>query len=255
MAPPATDGGSIRLSTESLEQLLARLGPDSETAGREYEAVRRKLIDYFDRRGVPSADALADETLDRVARKLGQREDIQSVRAYCYGVARHVHMEWRRERATQAKTLAEVAHRVAPRDTNLVEARVACLEQCLRDLPAESQDFILQYYAGEGNVHLVGRRGQAESLSVSTGGLRMRAYRIRVRYHDLRGKAHEADFEGDRAELLQHEIDHLDGVLTVDRPHGLDPFCLREEWNRSYAAAGRYGEPELRSVPYAAMML
>lgn len=79
----------------------------------------------------------------------------------------------------------------------------------------------------------------------------LRAYRIRVRYHDLRGQAHEAEFEGDRAELLQHEIDHLDGVLTVDRPHGLDPFCLREEWNRFYAAAGRYGEPELRIAPYA----
>lgn len=83
----------------------------------------------------------------------------------------------------------------------------------------------------------------------------LRAYRIRVRYHDLRGKAHEADFEGDRAELLQHEIDHLDGVLTVDRPHGLDPFCLREEWNRIYAAAGRYGEPEMRSAPYSAPVM
>ena len=184
MAPPATDRGSIRLSTESLEQLLARLGRDSEAAGREYEAVRRKLMDFFDRRGVPSADALADETLDRVARKLGQGEDIQHVRAYCYGVARHVYLEWRRERATEGKTLAEVAHQMAPRDTSLVEARVACLEQCLRDLPAESRDFILQYYAGEGNVHLAGRRGQAESLSVSSGGLRTRAYRIRLQLEE-----------------------------------------------------------------------
>jgi hypothetical protein len=31
---------------------------------------------------------------------------------------------------------------------------------------------------------------------------------------------------------MQHEIDHLDGVLAVDRPQGLDPFCLREEWHR-----------------------
>ena len=70
-----------------------------------------------------------------------------------------------------------------------------------------------------------------------------RAYRIRVHYQDIKGDEHEVDLEGDRAELLQHEIDHLDGVLAVDRPHGLDPFCLREEWNRLHAAAGRYGEP------------
>ena len=45
----------------------------------------------------------------------------------------------------------------------------------------------------------------------------LRAYRIRVRYQDMRGETHEVDLEGDRAELLQHEIDHLDGVLAVDR--------------------------------------
>lgn len=78
-----------------------------------------------------------------------------------------------------------------------------------------------------------------------------RAYRIKVRYQDLKGTWQIAELEGDRAELLQHEIDHLDGVLAVDRPHGLDPFCLREEWNRQHAHEGRYGEPEPRSASYA----
>lgn len=182
---PATDRGSIRLSTENLEQLLARLGPDREAAGREYEAVRRKLIDFFDRRGVPSADALADETLDRVARKLAEGADVQHLRAYCYGVARHVSMEWRRARAAEGKALAEVApHWIRPDSPNVVEARVACLEQCLRDLPAESRDLILEYYTGEGKVHLAGRRQLAESLSVPYGTLTTRAYRIRVQLEE-----------------------------------------------------------------------
>ena len=51
-----------------------------------------------------------------------------------------------------------------------------------------------------------------------------RAYRIRVRYQDLKGEWNEIEVEGDRAELLQHEIDHLDGVLAVDRPAGPRPF-------------------------------
>jgi peptide deformylase len=75
-----------------------------------------------------------------------------------------------------------------------------------------------------------------------------RAYRIRVRYLDPKGEEREIDLEGDRAELLQHEIDHLDGVLSVDRAYGPDPFCLREEWNRHYSAQGRYGEPEPRGM-------
>lgn len=74
-----------------------------------------------------------------------------------------------------------------------------------------------------------------------------RAHHVRIRYEDLKGETHEMGLDHDRAELLQHEIDHLDGVLAVDRAHGADPFCLREEWNRLYTASDRYGEPEPRS--------
>lgn len=75
-----------------------------------------------------------------------------------------------------------------------------------------------------------------------------RAYCIKVTYYDLGGKEHTLEAEGDVAELLQHEIDHLDGVLTVDRPVGLDPFCLRAEWKKHYATEGVYGEPQSRSM-------
>lgn len=74
-----------------------------------------------------------------------------------------------------------------------------------------------------------------------------RAWHIRIRYQNLKGEPHEIDLERDRAELLQHEIDHLDGVLAVDHAHGSDPFCLREEWTRLYTASERYGDPEPRN--------
>lgn len=75
-----------------------------------------------------------------------------------------------------------------------------------------------------------------------------RAYRIKVQYQDLAGKSHTIDAENDLAELLQHEIDHLDGVLMVDRPAGLDPFCHREEWNKHYSTSGRWGAPFEREM-------
>jgi peptide deformylase len=74
----------------------------------------------------------------------------------------------------------------------------------------------------------------------------LRAYRIRVRYMDVKGETHEVELERDMAELVQHEIDHLDGVLAIDRPHGPHPLALREEWNRMYTDADRYGQPEPR---------
>ena len=43
-----------------------------------------------------------------------------------------------------------------------------------------------------------------------------RPARIRVAHTDLAGKRHEMDADGLMAACLQHEIDHLDGVLFVD---------------------------------------
>ncbi len=43
-----------------------------------------------------------------------------------------------------------------------------------------------------------------------------RPARVRVRYTDQHGAAHEIEADGLLAACLQHEIDHLDGVLFVD---------------------------------------
>ncbi len=40
---------------------------------------------------------------------------------------------------------------------------------------------------------------------------------IRVRYQDVEGAAHEIDASGYLARVIQHEMDHLDGVLFIDR--------------------------------------
>lgn len=82
-----------------------------------------------------------------------------------------------------------------------------------------------------------------------------RAYQVRVKYQDLKGQSHTIEAEGPLAGLLQHEIDHLDGVLPVDRACGLDPFCLREEWNRHWGREGRYSQPMPREAPREAHML
>ncbi|MBE7212278.1 MAG: peptide deformylase [Gluconacetobacter diazotrophicus] len=39
---------------------------------------------------------------------------------------------------------------------------------------------------------------------------------VRVRFQDLDGRTHELDADGLLATCLQHELDHLDGVLFVD---------------------------------------
>jgi len=39
---------------------------------------------------------------------------------------------------------------------------------------------------------------------------------VKVKYLDLDGKPHEIDADGLLATCLQHEIDHLNGVLFID---------------------------------------
>lgn len=44
----------------------------------------------------------------------------------------------------------------------------------------------------------------------------VRPARIRARWQDLDGKVHEEDMDGLMATCLQHEMDHLEGVLFID---------------------------------------
>jgi peptide deformylase len=65
-----------------------------------------------------------------------------------------------------------------------------------------------------------------------------------VRYQDLVGESHELRADGDLSELLQHEIDHLDGILTVDRMTDVRTLVSREEFEARYRAGSPYANPE-----------
>jgi peptide deformylase len=64
---------------------------------------------------------------------------------------------------------------------------------------------------------------------------------ITVRYQDLRGEWKEIRAsERDISELLQHEIDHLDGILAIDRITDMHTMCTREEFEKRYRAQSPY---------------
>jgi peptide deformylase len=65
---------------------------------------------------------------------------------------------------------------------------------------------------------------------------------IAVRYQDLCGEWHQirAGEERNLGELLQHEIDHLDGILAVDRVLNNRTICTLEEFEKRYRAASPY---------------
>lgn len=69
---------------------------------------------------------------------------------------------------------------------------------------------------------------------------------VTVRYQDLHGRWHtvEAGAEKDLAELLQHEIDHLDGILAVDRMIDVRTLVSREEFERRHRAGSPYAQQD-----------
>ncbi len=68
---------------------------------------------------------------------------------------------------------------------------------------------------------------------------------ITVRYQNLFGETLEFEAGDDRnlAELLQHEIDHLDGVLAIDRVVDHKTICTREEFEKRYRDSSPYAVP------------
>ena len=58
----------------------------------------------------------------------------------------------------------------------------------------------------EGCLSVPNERGQVE-----------RAQAIKVRYYTLQGEVIETVYEGFPARIVQHEVDHLDGILFVER--------------------------------------
>jgi peptide deformylase len=69
-----------------------------------------------------------------------------------------------------------------------------------------------------------------------------RRRRVTVRYQTLNGETLEFEAGDDRnlSELLQHEIDHLDGVLSIDRVVDVKTICTREEFEKRYRDASPY---------------
>jgi DNA-directed RNA polymerase specialized sigma24 family protein len=176
---------SWTLSPQSFEKLLLLLDADRDKAGTKYEAIRARLLRIFEWRGCGSPESLADETMDRVSRRLEGGENIlaEDPAVYFYGVARNVLKEYWTEQQKEAKARqAGFLVRDAPvedlQDAEMNE-RVECLDRCLSKLPHESLELITRYYRLEKGDKIADRMELAKALGVTPGTLRIRVHRIR----------------------------------------------------------------------------
>jgi DNA-directed RNA polymerase specialized sigma24 family protein len=157
------------LDQSELEALLAWLAPVRDQAGQRYEAIRQTLTRYFERRHCVPADEHADETIDRVARRLRSGEQIRSADPYRYfhGVAKHVCQESLRQRLREARS-----HRGAVSMGDHASPGSMCLAYCLDTLPRDTRELLEAYYLG-------GRGDLAQHLGITPNALRLRVFKAK----------------------------------------------------------------------------
>lgn len=182
------------LTGEALERLLDRLDADRQRAGEQYEHLRRSLIRFFDWRGSRQSEADADETIDRIAKKLDSGVTIDDVYSYAIGVGRLVLLESLRTQEKEEQTSEPFSLPTFDEEEDQEsEQRVVCFDTCLAKLPADKRELIVRYYQGNKRMKINNRQQLAERLGMPISRLRIQAHRIRERLeacmHDCLSRA------------------------------------------------------------------
>jgi RNA polymerase sigma factor (sigma-70 family) len=160
--------GGLALTAEHWQQLLAAMG----TAER-YEALRWRLVRLFmwERCGEP--EALADEALDRLGRRLAEGEAIERLESYLFGIARLMLREEAARAVRQRAQLAEFGRERARLALPASDEMAERLRRCLETLEPEQRRIVLAYYDGRPRERL------AAELGLQVNALRNRALRLR----------------------------------------------------------------------------
>ena len=111
-----------------------------------------------------------------------------------------------------------------------------------KDEPKEPQVFInpeVTEESGEKNIHEEGCLSIPEYYEDVE-----RPAKVTIRYLDLDGKQHEIEAEGLLATCIQHEIDHLNGVLFIDHISKLK----RDRVIKKFTKAAKLGKPAIKST-------
>ena len=162
------------LRQKDFDRLLGWLDQDRERAGMLYERIRWRLVTILASRGCVLAEELADETIDRVARRVADIERIYvgDKAIYFLGVMNNVHHEYLRRPVPSR--LVDTSDNVETR-----EAIHLCLDNCLEHLAPYSRQLIERYYAADKKARIDLRKVIARELGIKAATLRLRALRIR----------------------------------------------------------------------------
>jgi DNA-directed RNA polymerase specialized sigma24 family protein len=168
---------------ETLKELLGLLHPDEAQAAVEYQNLHQRLARFFAWNNAQDPTALADEALDRLAKRAAEstlNEGVRNVSAFALGVARHLLQE---EARRQLKMVEISRHWQAMESARTREPEAEALEDalqhCLGKMKPERRRLVEAYYSYSGSEKIKTHQQLAEAEGLSLNALRNRALRAR----------------------------------------------------------------------------
>ncbi len=149
-----------------------------DDAGQQYQLIRDSLIRIFVSKGFSDAEDMADEVIDRVAKRLPEIRETyvgEPIR-YFHGVSRFLILEHWRKKETPTDEVP-----VMPQEVTRESDEYECLLKCLKFLAEDKRELILDYYLYHGHDKIEHHREMAAELGITDGALRGRAFQVRSR--------------------------------------------------------------------------
>ncbi len=194
--------GWEKLTPDSYASLIRFLDRDREVAREKLQRIRAGLVRIFTYRGSSDPEDLAEETLDRLARKCEADEIakpcVGDPLPFVYSFATRVFKEslrrWREQPLPDRLPAAETDLE----DQEIKERMSRCLDRCLDKLDRlnkGSRELILEYYHSEKRAKIDHRRDLAKKHNWNLNQLRIATCRIRTKLREcvhgcLEGQEH-----------------------------------------------------------------
>ena len=127
-------------------------------------------------KGFSDAEDLADETINRVMKRLPEIQDtyVGEPARYFHGVSRYIIREMMRRKEVAVEEVPGVSA-----EAEVHSDEYDCLLKCLRFLPSDRRELILDYYIYDGREKIAQHRRMASELGITEGALRGRAHQVR----------------------------------------------------------------------------
>jgi DNA-directed RNA polymerase specialized sigma24 family protein len=182
---PITNGDEHKAD---LNRLLLRLDSDPAIAWEKYRGLHSRLTKFFEWNQCAFPEELAEDVLDRVARKL-ENEEIRDVAEFVIGIARYVRLEAykKNQRQSHIEELPGGGESLPDdhdREDEIVSAldhqnQIDALRECLDSLKPADRALALDYYSAEEEKQKVHRQRLATTTGLTMIALRVRANRLR----------------------------------------------------------------------------